>query len=211
MWKLEACKRGVTLIEVMVSIGIFAVVTLAFLPWFQQSGRMGKEVAHEVTAKNIAQGILETMLADNYSNITLDNYPDPGVDYYIDNVNGILAAVTVEIEGYGMASNSSTANSLVDESALWDADRWKGSTVSIVAGTGRGERAFILGNDSNSLTITTNLSGSSSQGWSVTPDHTSQYVINGGKTVTIKVSWQYRGKDYERKIAGLVPFYVSAQ
>lgn len=202
-------RRGFLIIEYLAAITLFAIVTLAFLPWFQQSGKLGKEIAHEVTAKNIAQGILEKMLVDFYSNVTTDNYPDSEITYYIDDILDIGATVEITITGDGYSDNSSGSSSLADPNAAWETDQWIGSTVLIVGGNGQGQRAYITGNTSTVLNITTDLSGATSQSWDTNPDASSHYVINGGKTIDITVRWNYMGKPYQRTLKGLVPFYAS--
>lgn len=199
---------GYTFVEILVAITLFAIVTVAFLPWFQQSGKMGKLMAQEVTAKNIAQGLLEKMLADRYENVTTANYPESGVTYYIDQIIGIVANVTITIEGDGMVS-SAAAQTLTDDTASWETNEWTGSNVFIIDGTGRGQRAFIKSNTNQTLEITLDMSGMTDIPWDIIPDTTSHYLINGGKTVTITVDWQYQGQSYAKRLIGLVPFYAS--
>lgn len=206
--KILIKENGYTFVEIFIAIVLFSIVTLAFLPWFQQSGKLGKVVAQEITAKNIAQGLLEKMLSDNYENVTTTNYPEPGETYYIDQVLGIPANISITIKGDGMVSYA-TDSTLTDETASWEENEWAGSTVLIIEGTGRGQRALITSNTTNTLSITTNLSGSGATPWNTTPDNTSHYLINGGKTVKITVSWEYQGKNYSRQIIGLVPYYTT--
>ncbi|MCX7766551.1 MAG: type II secretion system GspH family protein, partial [Candidatus Sumerlaeia bacterium] len=142
--------QGYTFVEIFISITLFSIVTLAFLPWFQQSAKLGKITAQEITAKNIAQGLLEKMLADNYENVTTANYPEPGETYFIDRVMGIIGNVNITIKGDGWVS-SATNYTITDETASWIENEWAGSTVLIIEGSGRGQRALIKSNTNNTL------------------------------------------------------------
>lgn len=172
----------------------------------KQSGEMGKEIAHEVTAKNIAQALLEKMLADDYSNVTTENYPEPGQTYYTDRNLGITATITVNIEGDGWVSAAEDFN-LTDYNVNREENKWVGSTVFIIEGKGAGQRAYITGNNSTTLSITTDLSRETTSGWEAVPDNTSHYLINRGKTVTISITWTYRGEQRTYTLIGLVPYY----
>lgn len=72
------------------------------------------------------------------------------------------------------ASGTATAggaSTLTNSGKTWTVNQWANMQVRIVAGTGAGQFRVINSNTSTQLTV--------SAAWSVTPDATSQYVIEG--------------------------------
>lgn len=77
------------------------------------------------------------------------------------------------IIGYdaGTSSGSNTFNTLNDSTKTWTVNQYANFGVRIVAGTGTGQLRQILSNTSTALTVY--------NGWSVLPDNTSVYIIQG--------------------------------
>lgn len=74
----------------------------------------------------------------------------------------------IEITDEGLAT-SATTTTLVDSTKSWVVDRYSGSTVTIIYGTGVGQVKRLTGNTSTTLSIYGT--------WEVTPDTTSRYEI----------------------------------
>jgi len=67
-------------------------------------------------------------------------------------------------------ATSATSSTLVNSAKNWALNQWANSQVRIVSGTGAGQIRIVTSNTATTLTVPT---------WTVTPDATSQYVIEG--------------------------------
>ncbi len=67
-------------------------------------------------------------------------------------------------------ATSATTSTLTNSAATWTTNQWAGWTVSILSGTGAGQRRTISSNTATQLTVSSN--------WTTTPNATSVYVIN---------------------------------
>ncbi len=67
-------------------------------------------------------------------------------------------------------ATSATATTLAQTGKTWQAGQWVNSQVRITAGTGAGQIRTITANTGDTLTV---------PAWTITPDATSQYVIEG--------------------------------
>ena len=72
--------------------------------------------------------------------------------------------------GTGTAT-AATTNTLSNSARNWTVNQWANSQVRITAGTGAGQIRTISSNTSTQVTVSTN--------WTVTPDTTSEYSIEG--------------------------------
>lgn len=68
-------------------------------------------------------------------------------------------------------ASSATTNTLTNSAKTWTANQWANYQIRITAGTGIGQVRTIASNTGTQITVSTN--------WTVTPDATSQYVIEG--------------------------------
>lgn len=68
-------------------------------------------------------------------------------------------------------ATSATTTTLVQTGKAWGASQWINSQVRITAGTGAGQIRTISANTADTVTV--------SAAWTITPDATSQYVIEG--------------------------------
>ena len=79
------------------------------------------------------------------------------------------------VEGFdGGVASAATSTTLTDASAsssVWVTNRWANHQVTIVSGTGIGQKRVIASNTATQLTLLTG------QPWTVTPDTTSGYII----------------------------------
>lgn len=69
------------------------------------------------------------------------------------------------------SATAATANTLTNNTRAWTTNQWANSQVRITAGTGAGQIRTILSSSATALTASAN--------WTVTPDTTSQYSIEG--------------------------------
>ena len=80
--------------------------------------------------------------------------------------------VTPSYETFAQGTASSaTTNTLTNSTKTWTVNQWTNYQVRIINGTGRGQVRTISSNTGTQLTVSSN--------WTVTPDATSQYVIEG--------------------------------
>lgn len=78
------------------------------------------------------------------------------------------------IDGFDAGTaTAGAASTLTDSTKAWTTNRWRNYTVRIVAGTGAGQNLPIVSNTGTVITLY--------KPWAVTPDATSQYVIQGDK------------------------------
>lgn len=217
--KKRPARSGFTLIEVMVAMVVIAIITIGVLSSLAYASRITRLTSNRLAAKNVAQGFIEILNADDFCNVN----PPPGGIYdpcvvprppgvpngyadiavtdpnpvWLDEGIGIPCAIEFEFDGYGFLTSSSTVNSVTDSAADWEDDEWAGDTLFIVDGTGAGGFSTITGNDNDTL----DLSGDPLL---IAPDATSKYMINHGKTVTITTTWNYVGNDYSQSIETLI-------
>ena len=190
---------GFSLLEIATALPILAFVSLAVVSAIVFASRASRIVANQIAAKNIAQSFFERMAIDEFTSVTLANYPSITLNssppLYLDFVRGSKCAVDIVITGYGYA-DSGTATTLVDNDAAWQPNEWVGNTVFLVHGQGRGQRRRIINNTAHTLVLDSDLSPP--------PASNTYYLINGGKTVRITTRWRYLGKDYRARIESLV-------
>ena len=185
--------------EVAIALPILAIVSLALVSAVVFASRLGRIVSNQIAAKNIAQSYFERMAIDDFADVTPQNYPSVTLTtsppLYLDRLRNSKCSVDIVITGYGTAE-SGTANTIEDNEGNWTTNEWAGNTLFLVHGAGRGQRAPIIGNTANTLTVNGTFSPPPTAG--------TQYRINGGKTVRITTRWNYLGKEYREKIESLV-------
>jgi len=212
---------GMTLIEVVISIAIFSLLSIGFITTLIVSSRASMNVPLEVGADSYASKMIERMQLRNKLSIgDYDMLGDPAApvdksflqlyNFPYDPTNptwSVTFQVEIKFKGFGKVS-SATNNTLtaVIPSGFpsWDTNEWQGDMVMIKKGLGSGQIAYILSNTNNTLTITRNLDGSPGSGWIGSPDTTSYFEINGGKSATINITWQYRQRTYSRQYRALI-------
>ena len=191
--------NGFSLLEVLIALPILAMACLAVISAIIFANRMTHIAGFHLAAKDVAQSYFERMAIDEFQDVTPENYPSVTQastnPVYLDHVRGTKCAVNIEITGYGTAESGS-ANSVTDMDAPWKANEWAGDTLFLVDGAGRGQLAKIIANSAYTLTLQEPLDPP--------PDSTTQYLINGGKTVRITTSWRFMGKLSQETIESLI-------
>ena len=66
--------RGITLVEILISLLILAVLVTSLLYGFSLSHTMAKSLTYHSSAINLAQELMETVMADDYDNVIQNNY-----------------------------------------------------------------------------------------------------------------------------------------
>jgi Tfp pilus assembly protein PilE len=199
-------RRGLSLISLMIAIALLAILMLTNVATLIYSARTARINSYRLAARNVVQGVLEQMYAHPYDNVTQSNFPsiplsNPNAEL-LDSVNDLRCDLTVEIEDERQATSASS-NTLVCTGAGWESGRWDDDTVFITGGRGFGQRARILSSSADTLSIS--LLGFPGQtDWISTPDASSRFLINGGKTVRIMASFTFRDQIYTEMVEGLV-------
>jgi len=100
-----------------------------------------------------------------------------------------------EILGFdaGTSTGSNAYNTLIDSGKSWATNQWKNYAVRILYGKGAGQMRRILSNSATTLTLY--------RGWSVTPDNTSIYSIQGDSE-TMHVSWGGSAQHFQYSTMG---------
>lgn len=208
--------RGVTLVEIVVSMLLLGLLSITVISSVIFSSRGARLNTNALAAKNIAQGWFERMAADEFGNVTPpDNTASGGIwnptgagyedipttatnPVWLDRALEIPCAVEFDFKGFGIATGGGSS-SLVDSTADWEADEWAGDTLYLVDGAGAGQFAEVTSNGSNSLTIDGNFV--------VSPDTSTKYMINNGKTVEITTTWFYQGEPFTQTVESLIINY----
>jgi len=212
---------GMTLVEVVISMAIFSLLSIGFITTLIVSSRASMNVPLEVGADSYASKIIEQMQLRN--RLLIGDYdmlgdPTASVDksflqlynFPYDPTNptwSVNYQVEIKFKGFGKVSSAtnSTLTAVIPSGfPSWDTNEWQGNMVMIKKGLGSGQIAYILSNTNNTLTITRNLDGSPGSGWIASPDTTSYFEINGGKSAIINITWQYRQRTYSRQYRALI-------
>jgi len=214
-------KLGLTLVETLFALAIFAFLSVGFMTTLVASMRTTGRAVLEIAADNFATKIIEEMQIRNKMSIEeYDKLGDPSApenDSFLkvfvspsdpQNLSrSVEFRAQVQFKGFGKvesaAQNSLTAV-IPNGFPSWDVNEWKDCPVMIKKGKGSGQIAYILSNSSNSLSITRNLDGSAGTPWLTNPDSSSYFEINGGKTAEVTVRWVYRGHPFTRVYRTLV-------
>lgn len=86
--------------------------------------------------------------------------------------DGKLISTPGEVANFAVGTaTSGTSTTLTNTAKSWAVNKWANSQVRITAGTGAGQSRTIASNTATVLTV--------SSAWTITPDATSQYVIEG--------------------------------
>ena len=120
------------------------------------------------------------------SNIKRINSWENGIDIKSGYANQISNVVFESVTGNHIRFNNFTADAsgtstsgtnstLADASKSWTSQAYNGGTVLLTGGTGAGQRAYILSNTSNTLTVFPT--------WQTAPDHTTTYSIYKTKAI----------------------------
>jgi len=179
---------------VLISVSIITSLTYSY--------RITRINTNAIAAKNIAQGFFEKMAIDTFANVGSQHYPNIAYDndppVWLDEAMNMSCRVEFAFKGFGTTEGGSLS-SLIDNDTNWETNEWAGDTVYLVEGKGIGNFAPIISNSINTLHLGDTLA--------VSPDTTTKYMINNGKTVEITTTWEYYGKSYSQTIESLIVNY----
>ncbi len=192
-------RRGFTLVEMMIAVTLLAVLAFATVASLQQAARVTRLNSQTLTALQLAHSEYERLLRVNFADLGPEAFPDHAPEddppLWIDEAQGIRASLSYDFSGYGELENSSRQQ-LTDARAGWEHNIWQGATVFLVEGEGAGQMGRIASNTPNTLHLETPLAFAPRKG--------TRYMIDHGKTVTLTLRWQDRGRPYEQKLRALV-------
>jgi len=200
--RLAKSRYGLSLLEVIISITLLVLISVSIITSLMFSYRITRVNTNAIAAKNIAQGFFEKMAIDTFANVGPQHYPN--IDYdnvppvWLDEAIGIPCRADFAFKGFGTAEGGSLT-SFIDNDAGWETNEWAGDTLYLVVGKGLGHFAPIISNSASTLHIGDTLA--------VSPDTTTKYMINNGKTVEITTTWEYCGKSYAQTIESLIVNY----
>lgn len=195
-------RRAVTLVELLAAIGIIAFMTLAFagaLSYNVQSIDANRRVVEGLQVAQYFEGLLHGSSYQALGDPTLDQNAWEA-QFATDQTHVIQEQgqqprtyrIAFRHTGWG-AVGSATETTLVadfaDNQQDWEANEWAGQYVVITRGRGAGQIMRILSNTGDTLSVTRDLTGAQSEGWTVVPNDTSRYAINNSKTVHVTVTW----------------------
>lgn len=72
---MKSCNKGMTIIEVVVSIMIVSFVLVGMLRLYSLGAAQSNLARHKIMAVNIAQAEIESLISATYEGINLSNYP----------------------------------------------------------------------------------------------------------------------------------------
>lgn len=72
---MKSCNKGMTIIEVVVSMMIAGSVLVGMLRLYSLGAAQSNLARHKIMAVNIAQAEIESLISATYEGINLNNYP----------------------------------------------------------------------------------------------------------------------------------------
>lgn len=211
-------RRGVTLVELLISAGLLALIALSFMLGVAYNVRAIESNRRVMEALQVAQYYEGLLFGSNFTQLGRPNLEDDVWEYRfstdqvytVDDGKTTPHSYNVSFRhtGWGdvltAGSNTLTAN-FPSNQDQWIPNEWAGQYVVISRGRGEGQIMRILSNTNNTLNVTQDVAGNSNTPWAVTPDDTSRFFINNGKTVHMTVTWEGMrpGMEFNRTV--LIP------
>lgn len=196
-------KKGMVLLEAVFAVAIIAITTLAFISALIFTARQAEINTQHLYGVNLAAKYAALIRASNSTNLGDTNAPAnafarqflaPQTAYSnpSEHSAGIAYNVSFVFTGWGSVA-SATANTLTATFppglSPWKVNEWTGHYVTITEGLGRTQIMRIKSNTANTLTLTADLTGATTTNWTMTPNTTSKFYIDDGKTARITIVW----------------------
>lgn len=201
-------RRGVTLVEIMIALAVVSTISLFFMSsiiFTIQQTRANRDHINALQIIDYHMGLLKVAqfaeLGEPPTSIPTwetqnfnfrDATPKP-VKGDPNDPDSTTYNISFEFSGWGVvqsATDTTVTVTIPSNHRAWTANQWVDNYVSVIPPVGRAQIARIVGNNSNTLTITTDLSGLvNDQEWERLPAAGDIVRINDGKTVTITVRW----------------------
>jgi Tfp pilus assembly protein PilV len=215
-----------TLVEVLVGLFITLVAALGFIGAMIYAQRANRTTRDYLYANQFMSSLQMMVQASNFDRLgestttgtqyeaqflgTISAYGDPRNTRLTP-----LMRASFQFTGFGnvaSATNTTLRASFPSGVSSWQPNEWAGHYVTISRGTGFGQVMRIVSNTADTLTVTADLSGATTQGWAIVPDSTSRFLIDASKTVHITVNytdWTGRQRTLRRTVVVPQPAGVS--
>lgn len=212
---VSAARRGMSLLEVVIAVTILAVVMASYIASMVFTTRVSYKTKADMFANELINRTVEELRASNYDNIGFAMGNEArflNVQSYESDPQNPNQSVTFNVRcdflGFGTAAGggaSSLVGSFPPGFPAWETNMWQGHLVMIKQGRGRGQVCAITANTGNTLTVCHNLDGSGGGGWGTSPDATSYFEIDNGKSVRVTCSWLDAGTTRSLTRMSLIP------
>ena len=215
MRSLQLQRRGFSLLEVVIAVGLLAVVTASFMASIIFTARTAASAKTDAYGIDTINRTIENLRSVTFAN--LGTTTGDGAQFMTTQVNHMdpdnptqspTVSVKCQFMGFGsVASATNTALTAVFPANFpaWTTNQWAGRMVMIKTGVARGQVAFVKSNTADTLTITTTLDGSSSANWFLNPAAGDTFEIDNGKGVLITISWSDREGNHTLTRTTLIP------
>ena len=196
-------QKGMVLLEAVFAVAIIAVTTLAFisaLVFTARQAQINTEHLHGVNLAAKYAAMIHSCKPVNLgnsaapSNAFARQFLSPHTVYGnpSDPSAGPAYTVSFLFTGWGgvaSASPNTLTATFPPGLSPWRVNEWVGHYVTITEGLGRTQIMRIQSNTANTLNVTSDLTGATTTNWTLTPDATSKFYIDDGKTARITVAW----------------------
>jgi hypothetical protein len=208
-------RRAVTILEVAIAGLLLLIITLSFILSILFANRAARISALQLAAAHVLQGQVERIRADIYDRVDLQHYPDipansPG-GVFLDSERRVSATLNYDIlttfPVVSATDSSVTVGGIPTNamrSGVFAQDELTSNLLVISQGKGMTQVGCIQSNTDHTINITTDRTGSTQQAWYIRPDASSVVQLNMGKVVTVRVGWNYGGRNYAQEMRTLV-------
>ena len=201
--RIDSRTKGLVLVEAVFAVVLVATTSLAFVAALIFSARQSETNSEHLYAVHLAGKWGHMLRAANPTRLGDQTTSGTAFErqFYApqivpgDPTHASVApqyTVTCRFTGWGAVSSAAT-NSLTASFPTgvdpWIPGEWVGHYVTITEGTGRTQIMRITGNTASTLAVTADLTGATTTPWTRTPDSTSRFFINDGRTVRVRVTW----------------------
>lgn len=205
--RIARARRGVSFLELIFAITILVVALGALSTALLHAYRSGYRQKERLFAIQLAQAAIEELRGTQFDAVTdlLGMDPTDPDDPISNPVYTVASSdeedvaktftVTLSFRGYGQVAAAGASSLTASFDRGQDAFRpgeFVNHQVMITAGNGEGQVRQITANTTDQLSL--------DRSWDVTPNATSFFMIDGGKTVTATVTWTQTGTGTEQSL-----------
>lgn len=193
-------RRAVSFLELIMAITILVVAFGALATALLHAYRSGYRQKERLFAMQLAQAAIEELRGTQFDSLVDLLGMDPGNPadpisnrvYTVESSDEAAASktftVTLSFRGYGRVAaaggTSLTASFNLGQDQFRPGE-FRNHRVMITGGQGEGQVRRITANTATTLSL--------DRAWDTTPDNTSFFMIDGGKTVSARVTWDSSG------------------
>lgn len=206
-------RRAMSLIEVMIAVGILAIVTLTSVTTMIGASRLARDAQEDMMALELVNQQIELVRAGvPYSSLGRTDLagtdPDNDATFTLDRdivydeqfpTNGPTFTVSYRWSGFGTVEASGNNYIEYPDALGWGTDfDYTGRHLLIRPDSvfKRSQIGLITSHDPSTRRITVDcaLNGWTDANWSVNPPVGTNFEIDGGRTCQLTISWVPRGK-----------------